>query len=162
MSAFSQDSWKHSASGRQHEWLLKRNCSLSPACLALVFAGLAGVSLSIAALFAMMGAWWVLVFSLIEISALAVAFVVYARHAADYERVVLNPEGLWVETCQGSRLSREQYSPALTRVVFPDSSAGLIGLVSTGRRVDIGRFVPASDRRQLARQLQRQLQGFSL
>ena len=46
--------WIHVASDRQQEWLLKRNCSLAPRQLAVIFGGLALVSLSIATLFLLM------------------------------------------------------------------------------------------------------------
>ncbi|HMS81133.1 MAG TPA: DUF2244 domain-containing protein, partial [Burkholderiaceae bacterium] len=98
--------WIHVASDRQQEWLLKRNCSLAPRQLAVIFGGLALVSLSIATLFAARGAWLVLPFACIEVLALGTAFVVYARHATDYERIVLCRDCLLVETCRGERLRR--------------------------------------------------------
>lgn len=81
--------WIHAASSQQQEWLFKRNCSLAPRQLAVIFGSLAAVSLSIATVFAARGAWMVLPFACIEVMALGAAFVVYARHAADYERIVL-------------------------------------------------------------------------
>jgi len=151
--------WIHVASAHQQEWLLKRNCSLAPRQLAIVFASLAAVSLGIAAFFAVQGAWMVLPFACVEVLALGVAFVVYARHAADYERIVLCRDCLLVETCWAERLRREECAPAWTRVEYTGSRRELIGLVAEGRRIDVGRFVPEADRRQLARQLQLQLHG---
>jgi uncharacterized membrane protein len=151
--------WIHVASDLQQEWLLKRNCSLAPRQLAVVFGALAAVSLSVAAAFAARGAWLVLPFACIEVLALGVAFVVYARHAADYERIVLCRDCLLVETCRGDRLRREECEPAWTRVEYSGTRRELIGLVAAGRRIDVGRFVPESERRDLARQLRAQLQG---
>lgn len=151
--------WIHVASDRQQEWLLKRNCSLAPRQLAVIFGGLALVSLSIATLFAARGAWLVLPFACIEVLALGTAFVVYARHAADYERIVLCRDCLLVETCRGERLRREQCAPAWTRVEYAGTRRELIGLVAAGRRIDVGRFVPESERRDLATQLRAQLHG---
>ncbi len=154
-----QDPWIHVASAQQQEWLLKRNCSLAPRQLAVIFGSLATVSLAIAAGFAAMGAWLVVPFACIEVLALGAAFVVYARHAADYERIVLCRDCLLVETCRGDRLRREQCAPAWTRVEYGGSRRELIGLVAAGRRIDVGRFVPESERPDLARQLRRQLRG---
>lgn len=154
-----QDPWIHVASVQQQEWLLKRNCSLAPGQLAVIFGSLATVSLGISAAFAAMGAWLVVPFACIEVLALGVAFVVYARHAADYERIVLCRDCLLVETCRGDRLRREQCAPAWTRVEYGGSRRELIGLVAAGRRIDVGRFVPESERPGLARQLRRQLHG---
>ena len=154
-----QHPWIHVASAQQQEWLLKRNCSLSPGQLAAIFGSLAGVSLAIAAGFASQGAWLVLPFACTEVLALGVAFVVYARHATDYERIVLCRDCLLVETCQGARVRSERCAPAWTRVEYGGTRRELVGLVASGRRIDVGRFVPESERRDLARQLRVQLQG---
>ena len=154
-----QHPWIHVASAQQQEWLLKRNCSLAPRQLAAIFGALAAVSISIAAVFASRGAWLILPFACIEVLALGAAFVVYARHAADYERIVLCRDCLLVETCRGDRLRREECEPAWTRVEYSGTRRELIGLVAAGRRIDVGRFVPESERRDLARQLRAQLHG---
>lgn len=154
-----QHPWVHVASAQRQEWLLKRNCSLAPRQLATVFGALASVSISIAAMFASAGAWLVLPFACIEVLALGAAFVVYAHHAADYERIVLCRDCLLVETCRGDRLQREQCPSAWTRVEYSGTRRELIGLIAAGRRIDVGRFVPESDRRDLATQLRSQLQG---
>ena len=159
MSSVMLQPWVHVASAQQQEWLLKRNCSLAPRQLALIFGSLAAVSLIIATAFAMGGAWLVLPFACIEVLALGAAFLVYSRHAADYERIVLCRDCLLVETCRGERLRREQCAPAWTRVEYSGTRRELIGLVAAGRRIDVGRFVPESERRVLARQLRVQLQG---
>lgn len=151
--------WIHVASGQRQEWLLKRNCSLSPRQLAIVFGSLATVSIGIATAFAIGGAWVVLPFACIEVLALGAAFVVYARHAADYERIVLCRDSLLVESRTGERLLREQCAPAWTRVEYAGTRRELVGLVAAGRRIDVGRFVPESERRDLASQLRVQLQG---
>ena len=151
--------WIHVASPQQQEWLLKRNCSLAPRQLATIFGALATVSLSIAIFFATWGAWMVLPFACIEVLALGAAFVLYARHAADYERIVVCRDCLLVETCRGDRLRREQCAPAWTRVEYSGTRRELIGLVAAGRRIEVGRFVPESDRSDLARQLRSTLQG---
>ena len=151
--------WIHESSGQRQEWLLKRNCSLAPRQLAAIFAALAGVSLLIATVFALSGAWMVLPFACIEVLALGIAFVAYARYASDYERIVLSGDCLTVETRRAERTRREQCAPAWTRVEYSGSRRELIGLVAAGRRIEVGRFVPESDRPDLARQLRLRLQG---
>lgn len=154
-----QHPWVHVASAQQQEWLLKRNCSLAPRQFATVFGALAAVSVAIAAMFASLGVWWVLPFACIEVLALGTAFVVYAHHAADYERIVLCRDCLLIESCRGDRLQRAQCPPAWTRVEYSGSRRELIGLVAAGRRIEVGRFVPESDRHDLASQLRTQLRG---
>jgi len=161
MSAPPQDPWKQDASDRQHEWLLKRNCSLTPGQLAGLFSAVAAVSVFIGVAFAMSGAWMVLPFAFVEVMALGVAFLVHARHATDYERIVLRDDCLLIETCQATRLQREQYLPSRTRVEYSGSRRELIGLATAGRRIEVGRYVPESERPQLAMQLRSRLRGFA-
>lgn len=145
-----------------HEWTLKRNCSLSPRQFASLLGSLALVSLLVASVFAWSGAWWILLFSVVEVVALAIAFVAYARHAGDYERIVVGPDALVIELNSGSRLLRRQTHPALARVEYPypDAKAGgdaLIGLALGGEAVGVGRFVPLLKRESLAREIRGRL-----
>jgi uncharacterized membrane protein len=154
-----QRPWVHVVSGNRQEWLSKRNCSLAPRQLAVIFVLLATVSLIIASGFAALGAWMILPFAGIEALALGTAFVVYARHAADYERIVLSRDCLLVETSRADRLSQEKCAPAWIRVEYKGARQELIGLVTSGQRIEVGRFVPESERTDLAMQLRTQLRG---
>src|SRR5262245_48230471 len=68
---------------------VKRNCSISPQALAWLLALTAAFSFGIGIGFAVFGAWPVLPFVGLEVAALAAAFYVNGRHAADYERFAL-------------------------------------------------------------------------
>ena len=61
----------------------KRRRSISPLGLALVFGGLAALTLAIGAAFAALGAWLILPFAGLEVAGLCLAFWVMARRAAD-------------------------------------------------------------------------------
>ena len=63
-----------------------RNCSISPAALAGVFAALAAVTLLIGIGFALAGAWLVLPFAGLEVLMLAAAFFWHARQVAKNEQ----------------------------------------------------------------------------
>ena len=147
-----------------HEWTLKRNCSMSPRQLASLIASLAIVSVGVASIFAYSGAWWILVFSFIEMAALFAAFVVYARHAGDYERIVVTPDAVIIEFNSGSEVVRQQAHPALARVEYPypaEAPGGnsLIGLALGGKAVELGRFVPYLKREGLAQEIRAHLQA---
>ena len=62
---------------------VKRHCSISPQGLALVFAALAALSLGIATVFAVLGAWLILPFAGLEVALLVAAFVATARRAGN-------------------------------------------------------------------------------
>jgi uncharacterized membrane protein len=139
-----QYQWIHEAQAQQQTWLFKRNCALTPRQLAAWFGGLSLVSLSIATGFVAYGAWFVLIFACIEVLALGVAFVVYAKHAADYDRVIFSPSSVWVEKSEGGKLKKFHLEPSWLRVEYDDKNRSHVDLVSGGQRVMVSRFVPDS------------------
>jgi uncharacterized membrane protein len=139
------------------QWLLKRNCSLSPSQLAGCFGLLSLVSFSIACACAAQGAWPVVVFSCIEVAALVVAFLVYARHAGDYEKIVLEPKRLTIETMSGNEVCRRELTASWLRVELPDERRGLVRLVQGAQTLAVGRFLPEHERLEFARELRASL-----
>ena len=66
-------------------WRLRRNCSVTPSQLIAFYLMLCTVSLVIGGFFWYQGAPFVLGFAGLELLAVGVAFLVYARHATDRE-----------------------------------------------------------------------------
>jgi uncharacterized membrane protein len=145
--------WIHEAQAHQQTWLFKRNCALTPRQLAGCFSVLSLISLCIAAGFFAHGAWFVLVFACIEVCALAAAFFVYARHAADYEQVVFSSTKVCVETVKGGRLDTVELEPSWLRVEYTGERRSNVALVSGKKRVVIGKFVPEHRLFELSRML---------
>ena len=132
--------------------VLKRNCSMSPKALAGVFAALALVVLLIGAGFALAGAWLVLPFAGLEVLLLVGAYVAYARHAADYERLEIEPDGVRVEVAQGHRVAR--YRLVNAKVSVED---GRVVLRDVKEELEVGRYLGAEARVELAAELQKRL-----
>lgn len=152
-----QHRWFRAGASGRMEWVSRRNCALSPRQLAVFFGALGLVSLGIAALWALHGAWVVVPFAFIEIAALAVAFVVYGRHAADFDRVVIEPERVWVETACGSCVRRLECQRMAARIVYDGRGRRLIRLAARGEEIEIGRFVMETERAALAKELRASL-----
>jgi uncharacterized membrane protein len=142
-----------------HEWQLRRNCSFSPKQLAGVFGSLCLISLLIAVFFWLAGAPFVLLFAGLEIAALGTAFVVYARHASDGERVVLADDALWVEHWQGNTRRVERFNPRWVRIEVESRPKRTVRLGESGRAIDIGRHVSDIRRVAFAHELKRALRG---
>lgn len=144
------------AEHRPLEWVSKRNCALTPGQLALLLAVPAGASLLIAIGFASRGAWWILVFALIEVTGLVAAYLCYARFAGAYERLVLSPGRLILEFHSGSTTTREELDPWLVRIEVACARIpgfdgdGLVTVTGSGRSLSLGRFVPMAQRPALA------------
>ena len=148
-----QYQWNYSAEQNRHVWVLKRNCALTPRQLATWFGTLALVSLAIAAAMALRGAWMVVPFTLVEIGALGIAFVIYARHAADYERIVATRDRLVVETSCGERVRSVERNPAWIRVEYRGALREPIRLVAGREEIEVGRFVPDDRKQKLVQEL---------
>lgn len=141
----------------RREWVLSRNCSLSPRQLALAYMALCSVSLTVAIVFTLSGAWYILGFAIVELSAVGLAFFLYARHAVDREHIALTEECLMVELIRAEQVRQYRLNPRWTRVEAPEDRNKLISLESNGVRVEIGRFLTEWKRREFARELRRAL-----
>ncbi len=133
---------------------LKRNCSISPAGLAGVFAALACVVVAIGAGFAFVGAWLVLPFAGLEVLLLGSAYVVYARRAADYERIELDSGRLTVEVGQAQKTWRYEMDACRARVRLEEERVLLLG---AREQLELGRHLDADSRARFADELQKRL-----
>lgn len=134
-------------------WLLKRHCSLSPAQLGLFFLSLCLVSLGIAAFFWSQGAVMVMTFSLLELLAVGIAFLLYSRHAADAEKIVLQGGQLVIELETAGRTERAEFNREWVRVEPKDGDGSLIEVSGQGRSVRVGRHMRPELRPLLAREI---------
>lgn len=133
-------------------WLIKRNCAMAPSQLCVAFVLLCVLSLSVAVFFWWMGAVFVLPFAALELLVLGLAFVAYARHATDGERIHLAAHTLVVEQETAGQVLRHEFARSGLQVL-PARPQGLVELSASGRVLSIGRFLRPEQRRQLAKEL---------
>jgi uncharacterized membrane protein len=155
---------------------LKRNCSISPAGLLYVFGALSAAALTIGIGFAIAGAWLILPFAGLEVLGMGVAFVLYARRAADYEKIELAGGRLTVEVTEAERRRQYELDPRRARVLLEkDEGYGARVWVTGGikgrlqgapggersgageEQLEIGRHLDAGSRVELAAELSRRL-----
>lgn len=137
-------------------WIIKRNCSASPVQLALVFASIVAVSFVFGAAFAARGLWLVLPFVALELLAVAAAFLVYGRHAADYERIELRDGVVSVQRVEGARTDEWRCAAQWVRVELEAENAAdaaRVFIAARGERVEIGRHLQQARRAALAQEL---------
>lgn len=135
------------------QWLLKRNCSVTPAQLGWLYVSLCVVSMSIAIFFWLQGARMVMPFAWLELLAVGGAFVVYARHARDGEKIVLQGGQLVVELENGGRLQRAEFNRQWVRVEPKSGDGSLIEVSGQGQSVRVGRHLRPELRPALAREI---------
>lgn len=146
-------SWSLTEETGSSQWLMRRNCSLSPRQLAIWFLTVSIISLGVASLFALAGAWMILPFAFLEVAALGVAFVVYARHAADFERIVVKSDGVVIERRRASRVEQTEVSLNWLRIEYQGERRELVKLIAPHCLCEVGCFVPEHQRSLLAKQL---------
>lgn len=143
----------------RHEWHLKRNCSLSPRQLAMAYAVLFALSFAVALAFVLLGAWHVFAYAVLEMAAVALAFLHYARHATDHEHIALMDDCLLVERVSAGETQQVRLDPCWTRIALPRHAQELISLEARGIKVQVGCFVTEARRKQFAQELREELRS---
>ncbi|MDO9089488.1 MAG: DUF2244 domain-containing protein [Burkholderiaceae bacterium] len=146
-------------SGQNIHWFLQRNCSVTPAQLGWLYASLCVVSVGTGSFFWLRGAPLVMPFVWAELAAVGAAFLLYARHASDGERIFLQGARLVVELENAGRLERAEFNREWVRVEPRAGDRSLIELSGQGRSVEVGRFVRPELRPALAREIRLAVRG---
>lgn len=141
------------------QWVLKRNCSITPAQLFGTYLALCAVSLTIALGFTWYGASPVLAFAGIELVLVGAALLVYARHAADQERITLSEGNLLVEHQRGQQTERTLQRAAWVRVEPRHGEGSLVELSGDGQQSFVGRYLRPELRTPLAQELRAALRA---
>jgi uncharacterized membrane protein len=144
-------------SDTQHEWLLKKNCSLSPVQTGIAYAAPCVVTLLFTMTVVLQGIWHILIFWLMQVGLMLWAFIHYARHATDHEHIVLMESCLLVESIEANHVKQTRLDPHWTRVTLPKRYQDLVKLESKGVTIEIGRFVTRSRRRKIGVELCREM-----
>jgi uncharacterized membrane protein len=134
-------------------WHLVRNCSITPRQLAWLYASLCVISVAIGTGFWLRGAPLVAPFAVLELVVVGVAFLIYARHAADGERIRLEHGRLEVEVEQAGSVIRTVFQRQWVRVQAPATASSLIEVSGQGQTVLLGRHVRPELRPALAKEL---------
>ena len=130
---------------------------MTPAQLGWLYASLCVVTLGIGTFFWLQGALLILPFAWLELAAVGIAFLAYARHASDHEHILLQGRRLVVERENAGRLDRAEFDREWVRVEPVASDRSLIEVSGQGRRVSVGRFVRPELRPVLAQEIRRAL-----
>ena len=143
--------------GQAIHWFLGRNCSVKPAQLGWLYLSLCLVTMGIGTFFWFQGAVLVLPFAWLELAAVGVAFLVYARHAADREHILLSGRRLVVELENAGHTERAEFDRAWVLVEPAVDDRSLIAVSGQGRRVIVGRYLRPELRPVLAREIRQAL-----
>lgn len=143
----------------KHNWriVVRPNRSLTRRQLQLVFLVIAGICLSIASVFAVLGMWPVLPFAGAEVIAVGIGFYLSAVSGRETEVVSVNSDEVAVEKGRNRLTQRwvTQRAWAQIRLLPPRIRWYPTRLVirSHGNEVELGAFLNEDERRQLAGKL---------
>jgi uncharacterized membrane protein len=142
-------------------WLMRRNCSFTPKQVGIFYLSMVCFSGLITTYFWWIGAWMVVPFTVIELSVLGIALLIYARHARDYEKITLQNSELIIELNLGYKKSLTQWNAPWVRVRDPESlydrKKDLVILESRDQTILIGQFILAEKRHDLAKEIRQAL-----
>lgn len=138
---------------RAVQWVLQRNCSITPRQLLGFYLSLASVSLLIAFGFWAAGAPAVLVFAGVELVMVGLALAVYARHAADCETITLSERELAIEHRFGAAVDSTRFRAEFVRIEPSAGEGSLVEVSGEGRRAQVGRYLRPEWRTQLAQEI---------
>ncbi len=141
------------------QWVIRRNCSITPRQLMGVYLSLCVASLAIAVGFWVQGAPAVVAFAGVELTALGVAFAIYARHATDRETITLAASELAIEHHCGSAIERATFRAEWVRVEPTAGQGSLVEITGEGQRACVGRYMRPELRAELASELRTALRS---
>jgi uncharacterized membrane protein len=120
---------------------MKRNCALTPKQLFQFYAVLVLFSLLVGIGFLIAGVWMIIIFTCIELSALTLGFLIYARHALDYEEIEINGTILRITKFIGSKTKEYELNSRWTQIVLPKDKPKIFVLSSEKQNIELGQFV---------------------
>lgn len=143
-----------------YQLVARRNDSLPRQGQRIFFASLAAVSLLIAGIWTVNGAWFVLPFAIVEISVLFVALHIIWRHSTDFESVSIDGDTVRLVRRSGDSVIRHEFNRVWAQLVVRRTGPGQqygLALRSHGKEVSFGELLTDEQRAQVAAELRRRL-----
>jgi len=134
-------------------WTSRRNCSLTPSQLFGFYALLCAVTLLIALGFWVAGAPAMLPFAGAESVAVGLALLVHARHVGDHETLRVADGRILIEQHRAASVACTTLRADGARIELASGHGALIAVVAQGQCALVGRYLRASQRAALAREL---------
>lgn len=137
------------APSERHRWLLRRRSVLSHRQLTQLFVALCVPSLTVAAGFLWAGYWYILGFSVLELSVVALCLRHHARHAGDYDRIDITPTTITIEQRRAQSKRHFRLNPSSTRLQLGTP----LHLTTPDSDIVLAEFLPRSQHQLLAQEL---------
>ncbi|MFM2028930.1 MAG: hypothetical protein RL517_121 [Pseudomonadota bacterium] len=122
-------------------WKMRRNCALTPGQLLKFYIALVCLSLTVATGFLLAGVKIILIFTAIELSAVTIGFLIYCRHALDFEAIEISGTRLIVRKFIAYKETEIEFNTRWVRLSHPEEHQKVFFIEQTGQRVEVGQFL---------------------
>lgn len=139
------------------------NSALSRLSTVYLFVIITVLCLIFSLIFVLIGAWPVLLFTVLELLVLGACFCNVWKHAGDFERLTMNHGKVIIDTHELSRDKHIELSSYWALIVLDYMSDGgcrRLALRSHGREIEFGRHMTSEERLDLAIELKPRMGGF--
>jgi uncharacterized membrane protein len=122
-------------------WKMRQNCALTPRQLLKFYIALVSLSLTVATGFLLAGVKMILIFTTVELTAVTIGFLIYCRHALDFEEIEINGTRLLVRKFIAYKETEIEFNTRWARLSQPKEHERTFFIEQTGQKVEIGQFL---------------------
>ncbi|MBU3575226.1 DUF2244 domain-containing protein [Polynucleobacter sp. UK-Mo-2m-Kol15] len=122
-------------------WKMRRNCALTPGQLLKFYIALICLSLTVATGFLLAGVKMILIFTAIELTAVTIGFLIYCRHALDFEEIEISGTRLLVRKFIAYKETVIEFNTRWAKVSQPEEYEKVFFIEQGGQRVALGQFL---------------------
>lgn len=122
-------------------WQMRRNCALSPKQLLQFYITLVCLSLTVAIGFFLAGVWVIPIFTALELSAVTLGFLIYCRHALDYEMIEIDGRRLTVKKYIAYKETVCEFNAQWVKIEPPIDGSKTFFISQSHIRVELGQFL---------------------
>jgi len=120
---------------------MRRNCALTPKQLLQFYIVLVCLSLIVGVGFLLAGVWVIPIFTVIELSAVTVGFLIYCRHALDCETIEIDGKRLLVKKFIGYKETLYEFNAQWAKIELPLEGSKIFHISQSNLRVELGQFL---------------------
>jgi len=122
-------------------WQMRRNCALTPKQLLKFYIVLVCLSVTVGAGFLIAGVWVIPIFTVIELCAVTLGFLIYCRHALDSETIEIDGKRLSVKKFIGYKERVYEFNTQWAKIELPVEGSKIFHISQSHQRVELGQFL---------------------
>ena len=122
-------------------WQMQRNCALTPKQLLQFYIALVCLSVTVATGFFLAGVWVILIFTVFELCAVTLGFLIYCRHALDRETIEIDGTRLIVKKFIGYKETVYEFNTEWAKIEMPVEGSKTFYITQSNMRVELGQFL---------------------